>query len=49
MCATVGCMTLTCALHCCRYTDKFSVNPPLENVDVNMTVAWWGSAQGNAV
>jgi hypothetical protein len=33
----------------CRYTTKFSVRPPHENVDVNLTVAWWGNARGNAV
>jgi hypothetical protein len=32
-----------------RYTAKFSVRPPHENVDVNLTVAWWGSARGNSV
>jgi hypothetical protein len=33
----------------CRYTAKFSVRPPHENVDVNLTVAWWGNARGSAV
>ena len=32
-----------------RYTAKFSVRPPHENVDVNLTVAWWGNARANAV
>jgi hypothetical protein len=32
-----------------RYTAKFSVRPPHENVDVNLTVAWWGNARGSAV
>jgi hypothetical protein len=32
-----------------RYTAKFSVRPPHENVDVNLTVAWWGQARGSAV
>ena len=33
----------------CRYTAKFSVRPPDKNVDVNLTVAWWGNARANAV
>ena len=33
----------------CRYTAKFSVRPPHKNVDVNLTVAWWGNARANAV
>ena len=32
-----------------RYTAKFSVRPPHENVDVNLAVAWWGNARGSAV
>ena len=32
-----------------RYTAKFSVRPPHENVDVNLTVAWWGNPRGSAV
>ena len=32
-----------------RYTAKFCVRPPHENVDVNLTVAWLGNARGNAV
>jgi hypothetical protein len=39
-----------CTLGChFRYTAKFSVRPPHENVDVNLTVAWWGNARGSAV
>ena len=33
----------------CRYATKFSERPPHKNVDVNLTVAWWGNARGNAV
>jgi hypothetical protein len=33
----------------CRYTAKFSLRPPHLNADVNLTVAWWGHARGNAV
>jgi hypothetical protein len=33
----------------CRYTAKFSVRPSHKNVDVNITVAWWGNARANAV
>jgi hypothetical protein len=32
-----------------RANSKFSVRAPHENVDVNLTVAWWGNARCNAV
>jgi GTPase SAR1 family protein/t-SNARE complex subunit (syntaxin) len=35
--------------HFDEYTAKFSVRPPHKNVDVNVTVAWWGNSRGNAV
>ncbi len=48
---TITFHSLACALTQlrCRYSAKFSVRPPHENVDVNLTVAWWGNARGNAV
>jgi hypothetical protein len=32
-----------------RFVTKFSILPPTKNVDVNLTVAWWGNARGSAV
>jgi GTPase SAR1 family protein len=35
--------------HLKDHTAAFGLLPPEENVDVNLTLAWWGNSKGNAV
>ena len=35
--------------HFADHAGKFGFVPPEENVDVNLTLGWWGHWKGNAV